>query len=173
MRLKTSAPQARLPTKGGGSIPAKGASTRAATKGRAGPQQSQKQIARPQAQKTVPRTRTRGAPAVKGTRAKNGERVLAEIRKLQRSTELLVRKAAVYRLIKEIARSFKGDVRFGSEAISALHEALESYGIHEFTAWNKLAAHAGRITVMPPDIAIRKDLNKFDGTGYHPIKTEP
>lgn len=52
---------------------------------------------------------------------------LREIRRYQKSTELLIRKIPFQRLVREIARDFKTDVRFQSSAIGALQEAVEAY----------------------------------------------
>lgn len=50
---------------------------------------------------------------------------LREIRRYQKSTELLIRKLPFQRLVREIAQDFKTDLRFQSSAIGALQEAAE------------------------------------------------
>lgn len=45
---------------------------------------------------------------------------LREIRRYQKSTELLIRKLPFQRLVREIAQDFKTDLRFQSAAIGAL-----------------------------------------------------
>lgn len=52
---------------------------------------------------------------------------LREIRRYQKSTELLIRKLPFQRLVREIAQDFKTDLRFQSTAILALQEASEAY----------------------------------------------
>ena len=52
-------------------------------------------------------------------------RVCQEIRRYQKSTELLIRKLPFQRLVREIAQDFKNDLRFESSAIVALQEASE------------------------------------------------
>ncbi|XP_037410492.1 histone H3.3-like [Triticum dicoccoides] len=52
---------------------------------------------------------------------------LREIRKYQKSTELLIRKLPFQRLVREIAQDFKTDLRFQSHAVLALQEAAEAY----------------------------------------------
>jgi len=47
---------------------------------------------------------------------------LREIRRYQKSTELLIRKLPFQRLVREIAQDFKTDLRFQSSAIGALQE---------------------------------------------------
>ena len=52
---------------------------------------------------------------------------LREIRRYQKSTELLMRKLPFQRLVREIAAEFKTDLRFQSSAVVALQEAAEAY----------------------------------------------
>src|SRR5690606_19618851 len=52
---------------------------------------------------------------------------LREIRKYQKSTDLLIRKLPFQRLVREIARDYWMGLRFQSSAIAALQEASESY----------------------------------------------
>ena len=49
-------------------------------------------------------------------RYRPGTVALREIRKYQKSTELLIRKLPFQRLVREIARDFKTDLRFQSAA---------------------------------------------------------
>ncbi|KAJ0789888.1 putative transcription factor Hap3/NF-YB family [Helianthus annuus] len=51
----------------------------------------------------------------------------SEIRKYQKTTELLIRKAPFQRLVREIAQALKSDLRFQSHAVLALQEAAEAY----------------------------------------------
>ncbi|PRP85685.1 histone H3.3A, isoform B [Planoprotostelium fungivorum] len=60
-------------------------------------------------------------------RFKPGTVALREIRKYQKSTELLIRKLPFQRLVREIAQDYKTDLRFQSSAIAALQEASEAY----------------------------------------------
>jgi histone H3/H4 len=57
---------------------------------------------------------------------------LREIRKYQKTTELLIRKLPFQRLVREIAQDFKNDLRFQSTAILALQEAAEAYLVAVF-----------------------------------------
>jgi histone H3 len=56
-----------------------------------------------------------------------GSVALREIRRFQKSTDLLIRKLPFQRLVREIAQDFKKDLRFQSTAILALQEASEAY----------------------------------------------
>jgi histone H3 len=56
-----------------------------------------------------------------------GTVAIHEIRKYQKNTDLLIRKAPFQRLVKEIAYELKSDLQMQSTALLALHEALEAY----------------------------------------------
>ena len=73
----------------------------------------------------------KSAPATGGVkkphRYRPGTVALREIRRYQKSTELLIRKLPFQRLVREIAQDFKTDLRFQGSAVLALQEAAESY----------------------------------------------
>ena len=81
---------------------------------------------------------------------------LKEIRRYQRSTELLIRKLPFQRLVREIAQDFKTDMRFQGSAILALQEAAEAYLAALFADSNLAAIHAKRVTIMPKDIQLAR-----------------
>lgn len=89
-------------------------------------------------------------------RFKPGTVALREIRKYQKSTELLVRKLPFQRLVREIAQEYKTDLRFQSSAVLALQEAAESYMVGLFEDTNLCAIHAKRVTIMPKDIQLAR-----------------
>ncbi|KAJ4841804.1 hypothetical protein Tsubulata_037977 [Turnera subulata] len=78
----------------------------------------------------------KSAPATGGVKKPHGFRpgtmALREIRKYQKSTELLIHKLPFQRLVREIAQDFKTDLRFQSSAAAALQEAAEAYLIGLF-----------------------------------------
>lgn len=80
----------------------------------------------------------------------------SEIRKYQKSTELLIRKLPFQRLVREIAQDFKTDLRFQSHAVLALQEAAEAYLVGLFEDTNLCAIHAKRVTIMPKDIQLAR-----------------
>ena len=92
----------------------------------------------------------------KPRRFKPGVVALREIRKYQKSTELLIRKLPFQRLVKEIASDFKTELRFQSSAVLALQEASESYLVGLFEDTNLCAIHAKRVTIMPKDISLAR-----------------
>lgn len=56
----------------------------------------------------------------KPRRYKPGTVALREIRRYQKSTELLIRKLPFQRLVREVAEHFRSDLRFQSSALGAL-----------------------------------------------------
>ena len=89
-------------------------------------------------------------------RYRPGTVALREIRKYQKSSDLLIRKLAFQRLVREIAQDFKSDLRFQSTAILALQEASEAYLVGLFEDTNLCAIHAKRVTIMPKDIQLAR-----------------
>ena len=65
-------------------------------------------------------------------RFRPGTVALREIRKFQKSTELLIRKLPFQRLVREIATEYKSDLRFQSQAVFAIQEACEAYMVGLF-----------------------------------------
>ena len=104
-----------------------------------------KQLATKAARKSAPAT----GGVKKPHRYRPGTVALREIRRYQKSTELLIRKLPFQRLVREIAQDFKTDLRFQSSAVVALQEASESYLVGLFEDTNLCAIHAGRVTIMP------------------------
>ena len=85
-----------------------------------------------------------------------GTVALREIRRYQRSIELLIKKMPFQRLVREIAQDFKTDLKFQSSAIVALQEASESYLTGLFEDTNLCAIHAKRVTIMPKDMQLAR-----------------
>ncbi|KAI5451912.1 histone H3 [Naganishia adeliensis] len=91
-------------------------------------------------------------------RYRPGTVALREIRKYQKSTELLIRKLPFQRLVREIAQDFKTDLRFQSSAVMALQEASEAYLVSLFEDTNLAAIHAKRVTIQPKDMQLARRL---------------
>lgn len=87
-------------------------------------------------------------------RFRHGTVALREIRKYQKSHEMLICRAPFQRLIREIHQDFKGDMRTQSAAVLALQEACEAFHYSLFEDTNYCAVHAKRVTVMPKDIKL-------------------
>ncbi len=93
-------------------------------------------------------------------RYRPGTVALREIRRFQKSTELLVRKAPFGRLVREIAQD-QGkiqDARFQASAVLASQEATEAYATTLFHDSNLTAMHAKRVTIQPKDIQLVRRL---------------
>ena len=111
-----------------------------------------KQLATKAARKSAP---TSGG-VKKPHRYRPGTVALREIRKYQKSTDLLVRKAPFQRFVMEVAQDFMTDSRWQSTAVLALQEASEAYLVGLFEDTNLCAIHAKRVTIMPKDIQLAK-----------------
>ncbi|KAG1899980.1 histone H3, partial [Suillus fuscotomentosus] len=111
-----------------------------------------KQLATKQTRKSI------AASVKKPHRFRPGTVALREIRRYQKSTELLIRKLPFQRLVREIAQDFKTDLRFQSSAVLALQEASEAYLVSLFEDTNLAAIHAKRVTIQPKDLALARRL---------------
>jgi histone H3 len=105
-------------------------------------------------------SKTRRAPdgsiIKKPHRFRPGTVALREIRKYQKSTELLIKKLPFSRLVREIAAPLMDGIRFQSAAMAALQEAAEAYLVGLFEDANLCAIHAKRVTLMPKDIQLAR-----------------
>lgn len=90
----------------------------------------------------------------KPRRYKPGTVALREIRKYRKSSELLLRKVPLQRLVRDIAQDYKCDMRFQSLALEALQQAAKAHLTGLFEAANECAFHAKRVTVMPKDMQL-------------------
>jgi histone H3 len=100
-----------------------------------------------------------GQPCKK-RRYRPGTRALMEIRKYQKSTDLLIRKLPFSRLVRSIAQDCfarPGEVfRWQSTAVLALQQAAEAYLTGMFEDANECAIHAKRVTLMPKDLYLAR-----------------
>ena len=111
--------------------------------------------------KAARKTSTAQGGVKRTTRGKPGQVAVREIRKLQRSSELLIRKLPFQHLVRDIADKQKSEVRFQQKALLALQEAAETYLIGYFQDAVSVAVHANRVTLMPKDMKlVRKIRNE-------------
>lgn len=123
-----------------------------------------------------------GTPRKK-RRYKPGTVALKEIKRYQRTTELLIRKLPFARLVclilkkrrltelitgkvREIALSLipkNHTLRWQTQAIQALQEATEAYLVHLFEDTNLCAIHAKRVTIMQKDIQLARRIRSAWG----------
>ena len=114
-----------------------------------------KQLATKAARKSAPAT----GGVKKPHRYRPGTVALREIRRYQKSTELLIRKLPFQRLVRELANDmvsmgkFPNGIRWQSNAVIALQEADL---VHLFEDSNITAIHAKRVTVMVKDIQVTR-----------------
>ena len=90
----------------------------------------------------------------KQKRFRPGRLALNEIRYFQRHTHLLIRRLPFQCLVREVADSFKTELRWRSSTLMALQEACKAYLVRLFEDSNLCAIHAKRVTIMPKDIQL-------------------
>ena len=99
-----------------------------------------------------------GGGVRKPRRWKPGTVTLREIRKTQKSTELLVPRAPMNRFIRQLLQEVQPSEdpigRFKAEAVEALQQAAESYLIDMFANVNKIAISQKRQTVLKRDLEL-------------------
>lgn len=91
-------------------------------------------------------------------RFRPGTVALRTIAKLQKSTDLLLRKAPFQRLVREVATAQKEGLRFAASAVAAIQEATESYVVSLLSDANLCALHSRRVTAMPRDLHLARRL---------------
>ena len=111
-----------------------------------------KQLATKAARKSAPAS----GGVKKPHRYRPGTVALREIRRYQKSTDLLIRRLPFQRVVREISLHYKGNLRFQSTSILALQEAAEAYHVGLFEDTNLCAIHAKRVTIMPKDIQLSR-----------------
>jgi histone H3 len=114
-----------------------------------------KLLATKAAKKSLPR-KGKNVAVKKPHRYRPGTVALKQIRKYQKTTQLLIRKLPFQRIVREIATDFMNDVRFQSSAVLAIQEATEAYMVGLFEDANLCAIHSKRVTVMPKDIQLAR-----------------
>ena len=102
-------------------------------------------------------TATFGAGFKQPHRYRPGTVALREIRRYQKSSNLLIRKLPFQRLVREIAHKVCGShLRFQASAVLALQEVSEAYLVGLFEDTNLCAIHARRVTIMPKDMQLAR-----------------
>jgi histone H3/histone H3-like centromeric protein A len=91
-----------------------------------------------------------------------------EIRKYQRTMDLLIKKAPFIRLVREITYACTSGVLFGGPVVTdykwskgglaAIQEAAEQYLTLLFEDANLLAIHARRVTIQQKDMQLARRL---------------
>jgi histone H3 len=79
-----------------------------------------------------------------------------EIRRFQKTTDLLIRKAPFQHLLQEIVEQVtrKSDLQMQSTALLALQEAAEYFMVDVFNNIQLCTSHGKRITIMVKDLVL-------------------
>ncbi|KAL0373791.1 UNVERIFIED_CONTAM: histone H3-like centromeric protein HTR12 [Sesamum radiatum] len=102
----------------------------------------------PRSPRTAPASRKDGQ-AKKKRRNRPGTVALREIRKYQKSCNLLIPAAPFIRTVKEISFQYSPSIaRWQAEALVALQEAAEDYIVQLFEEAMMCAIHAKRVTLI-------------------------
>jgi histone H3 len=108
----------------------------------------------------------RSAPASGGIkkphRYRPGTVALREIRRYQKSTDLLIRKLPFQRLAREVLQDLNKQghslrftaERFQATGLLAIQESVEAFSVRLFEDVNLCAIHARRVTIMPKDMQL-------------------
>jgi histone H3/H4 len=103
------------------------------------------------------------APGTGGVKAPHryrpGTVAIREIRRYQKTTDLLIRKVPFQRLVREVAGDFKNSLRFQGNSVLALQEASEAHLVNLFEDTQLCAIHAKRVTIQAKDIQLARRLN--------------
>ncbi|GMH34286.1 hypothetical protein BSKO_02120 [Bryopsis sp. KO-2023] len=95
--------------------------------------------------------------AKKPHRYRPGTKALMEIRRFQKSTDLLLRKLPFARLVRELSNKLtKEPYRYTAESLLALQEATEAFLVQLFVDCNLAAIHAKRVTIQPKDMQLAR-----------------
>ena len=97
-----------------------------------------------------------GQKKMRPQRYRLGTVALREIRRYQKSSELLIRRMPFQRLVREIAQTHNPYMRFQSGAILALQESAEAYLMGLLEDSNLCTIHAKKVTIMPIDIQLTR-----------------
>jgi len=107
--------------------------------------------------------------AIKKThRFRPGTVALREIRRYQKSTDLLTRKLPFMRLVREIAQDFgAGEWRFEAAALQSLQEAAESFLVDLLSDTNLVTIMNNKVTIMPKHMQLVMALRSSDEERQH------
>ena len=118
----------------------------------------------------------KSAPATGGMkerrkiRHKPGTVSLREVKKYQKSTDMLLLKAPFQRLVRQISNDHDHTLRFQSQALLALQEATEAYVVGLFEDTNLCAIHAKRMTVMKKDMDLARRIRGDRNYDYRDLQ---
>jgi len=110
-------------------------------------------------------------------RFRPGTVALRDIRKYQKSTDLILRRLPFQRLVRECVQEWKPDTRFQAAALLALQEAAETYIVKLYEDMNQIAVHAKRVTILKKDFFMvvshfRPDLKEHKTARPHELESD-
>ncbi len=91
-------------------------------------------------------------------RFRPGTVALRDIRRYQKTTDLLIQKMPFQRLVREVSENCRSDMRFQASAMLAIQEASEAYLVSLFEDSMLCALHSKRITIFPRDLQLSRRL---------------
>ncbi len=97
-----------------------------------------------------------------GGKNKKGVVALRNIRRYQKTTELLIPKAPFQRLVREIANDFKLNLRFSADAFEALQHSTEAYLVDLFQAAILCSVVAKREILSNKDLSLVRKIRNED-----------
>ena len=107
----------------------------------------------------VEKTQVKAGGVKKPHRFRPGTVALRNIRKYQKSTDLLLRRLPFERFAREIAQNYDANTRMSRSFVRLLQHAAEKHLVNLAEHSNLLAIHAGRTTVTPKDIVLAVKIN--------------
>ena len=112
-------------------------------------------------ERAAQRARAKAAAVKKCRRFKPGTVSLREIKRYQRSTDLLIPKTSFQRLVREIILGPFGNkhLRIQSAALGALQESAEAYLVRVLEDTNLCANHCNRVTIKPKDMQLARRIS--------------
>ena len=87
---------------------------------------------------------------------KPGTVALREIKRYQKSMNMMLPRAPFQRLVRSISSAYDPDLRFQSQSLQALQEAAEAYIVSLFEDTNLCAIHAKRLTIQKKDMDLAR-----------------
>lgn len=105
------------------------------------------------------KTQVKPGGVKKPHRFRPGTVALRNIRRYQKSTDLLLRRLPFERFARETAQNYVADSRMSRSFVRLLQNAAEKHLVTLAENSNLLAIHAGRTTVTPKDIMLASKIH--------------
>lgn len=103
-------------------------------------------------------------------RNKPGTVTLREVKRYQKSVDMLLPRASFQRLVRGITVEMDHSLRFQSQALQALQEASEAYIVGLFEDTNLCAIHAKRVTVQKKDMDLARRIRGDRNHDYRDLQ---